>query len=116
MTFWHPLKLMKRAFRDQSKEIIGPKRKNTVSFALDIVHKDGDKSSARNATGVTSKKGKKKFASLSDEELKKRIRVKQKKKKRRRASKCFVIVIFWTPHKGTIQRHYGLTSRNSTTK
>ena len=78
----------------QSKEIIEPKRKNTLSFALDIVHKDGDKSSARNATGVTSKKGKKKFASLSDEELKKRIRVKQKKKKRRRASKCFVIVFF----------------------
>ena len=80
----------------QSKERTEPKRKNTVSFALDDnVHKDGDKSSTRNVTGVTSKKGKKKFASLSDEELKKRIRVKQKKKKRRRASKCFVIVFFW---------------------
>lgn len=86
----------------QSNEIIEPKRKNTVSFALDdVAHKDGDKVSTRKATGVTSKKGKKKFASLSDEELKKRIRVKQKKKKRRRASKCFV----------TFQRQYYLTTR-----
>lgn len=89
----------------QSKERIEPKRKNAVSFALDdVVHKDGDKASTRNATGVASKKGKKKFASLSDEELKKRIRVKKKKKKRRRASKCFVIAFFWTPHKVTFQR------------
>ena len=89
----------------QSKERIEPKRKNAVSFALDdVVHKDGDKASTRNATGVASRKGKKKFASLSDEELKKRIRVKKKKKKRRRASKCFVIAFFWTPHKVTFQR------------
>ena len=48
----------------QSKEIIEPKRKNTVSFALDdVAHKDGDKVSTRKATGVTSKKGKKKFGS-----------------------------------------------------
>ena len=71
----------------QSEKGTEPKRKNTVTFAKDdLVLKEGDKASPRKAT-VTSKKGKKKFASLSDEELKKRIRVKQKKKKRRRASK-----------------------------
>ena len=75
----------------QSKKGTVPKRKNTVTFAKDdLVVKEGDKASPRKAT-VTSKKGKKKFASLSDEELKKRIRVKQKKKTRRRASKCFAI-------------------------
>jgi len=69
----------------QSEKETEPKRKNTVTFAEDdLVLKEGDKASPRKAT-VTSKKGKKKFASLSDEELKKRIRVKQKKKKRRRA-------------------------------
>jgi len=74
-----------------SKKETDPKRKNTVTFADDdLVLKEADKASPRKAT-VTSKKGKKKFASLSDEELKKRIRVKQKKKKRRRASECFVI-------------------------
>ena len=38
-----------------------------------------------------SKKGKRKISSLSDEELKKRIRLKQKrkKKKRRKTSKCY---------------------------
>ncbi|KAL9956256.1 hypothetical protein ACROYT_G037709 [Oculina patagonica] len=50
-----------------------------------LVHKEGDKSSPRKVTDVTSKKGKKRFASLSDDELKKRVRLKQKKKKRRRA-------------------------------
>lgn len=75
----------------QSEKETEPKRKNTVTFAEDdLVLKEGDKASPRKAT-VTSKKGKKKFASLSEEELKKRIRVKQKKKKRRRASKCLVI-------------------------
>lgn len=72
----------------QSKEGTEPKKKNTVTFALDnLVHKEGDKARPRKATDVVSKKGKKKFASLSDEELKKRIKVKQKKKKCRRASK-----------------------------
>lgn len=71
----------------QSEKGTDSKRKNTVTFAEDdLVIKEGEKASPGKAT-VTSKKGKKKFASLSDEELKKRIRVKQKKKKRRRASK-----------------------------
>lgn len=71
----------------QSEKGTDSKRKNTVTFAEeDLVLKEGDKASPRKAT-VASKKGKKKFASLSDEELKKRVRVKQKKKKRRRASK-----------------------------
>ena len=87
-----PSKADEARIPNQSKEGMEPKRKNTVSFAVDnLVHKDDREASPRKATNVTSKKGKKKFASLTDEELKKRIRVKQKKKKRRRASKCFVV-------------------------
>ena len=74
--------------QSQGKEGTEPKRKHTVTFAVDnLVHKEGDKGSPRKATDVTSKKGKKKLASLSDEELKKRVNLKKKKKKRRRASK-----------------------------
>lgn len=72
----------------QSEEGSEPKRKHTVTFAVDDhVHKQSDSGSPQKATGVKSRKGKGKISSLSDEELKKRIRLKQKKKKRRRASK-----------------------------
>lgn len=48
-----------------------------VLFVLDdVVYKDGDKVSMWKVIGVILKKGKKKFVFLSDEELKKWIRVK----------------------------------------
>lgn len=83
-----PSKADETSIQSQSKEETETKIKRTVTFAVDnLVHKEGDKGSPRKATDVSSKKGKKKLASLSDEELKKRVRLKQKKKKRRRASK-----------------------------
>lgn len=83
-----PSKADEVRIQSKGKEGAEQKRKHSVRFAEDnLVHKEDDKGSPRKATNVTLKKGKKKFASLSDEELKKRVRVKQKKKKRRRASK-----------------------------
>lgn len=64
-------------------------RKKTATFSPEnLVSKEAVSGSAIQGTsGSTAKKGKKKISSLSDEELKKRIRIKQRKKKRRQASK-----------------------------
>ena len=66
-------------------------RKKTVTYApASLVHKQVAVSSpaVQGTSGDTSKAGKRKISCLSDEELRKRIRLKQKKKKkRRRASK-----------------------------
>ena len=61
-------------------------RKKTVTFAAENpVSGEGAKN--QRTSGGSPKKRKNKISSLSDPELKKRIRMKEKKKKRRRASK-----------------------------
>lgn len=61
-------------------------RKKTVTFAAENpVSGEGAKN--QGTSGGSPKKRKNKISSLSDQELKKRIRIKEKKKKRRRASK-----------------------------
>ena len=61
-------------------------RKKTVTFAAEnLVSGEGAKN--QGTSGGSPKKRKNKISSLSDQELKKRIRMKEKKKKRRRASK-----------------------------
>ena len=60
-------------------------RKKTVTFAAEnLVSGEGAKN--QRTSGGSPKKRKNKISSLSDQELKKRIRMKEKKKKRRRAS------------------------------
>lgn len=60
-------------------------RKKTVIFAAEnLVSGEGAKN--QGTSGGSPKKRKNKISSLSDQELKKRIRMKEKKKKRRRAS------------------------------
>ena len=61
-------------------------RKKTVAFAAENpVSGEGAKN--QGTSGGSPKNRKNKISSLSDQELKKRIRIKEKKKKRRRASK-----------------------------
>ena len=61
-------------------------RKKTVTFAAENpVSGEGAKN--QGTSGGSPKKRKNKISSLSDQELKKRIRIKENKKKRRRASK-----------------------------
>ena len=66
-------------------------RKKTVTFAAENpVSGEGAKN--QGTSGGSPKKRKNKISSLSDQELKKRIRIKENKKKRRRASKWFLII------------------------
>ena len=74
----------------QKEEGTKTERKKVVTFASEnLVTKEDATITDQETSGGTSKKGKRKISSLSDVELKKKIRIKEKKKKRRRASKCY---------------------------
>ena len=88
-----PVKKPEALIPNQMEAGTEKERKKTVTFApASLVHKQAAVSSTavQGTSGGTSKESKRKISSLSDGELKKRIRLKQKtkkKKKRRRASK-----------------------------